>query len=92
MLVNGIGLCASMLSFLIFIPQATTTWALRNNPEALKGTSTSSLYLLLGNAALWLVYAVLTQAWWSGAPSLVNGPLAVFMLLVKRRNRSKEDI
>lgn len=84
-LTDLIGIVASSISIIMFIPQAKTVWDNRSDPHALVGVSYASLALLLVNATLWLVYAILAHAIWSGIPSLVNGPLALAMIALKSR-------
>lgn len=83
-----VGFAASIIAFVLFAPQACHTWRVRNIPIALAGVSTGTQWLLLCNAVLWGVYAVLTGAFWVGAPGLVNGPLAVVTLALIYRGRA----
>ena len=86
-LINLLGFAATASAVAVFVPQAARTWRLRNNHEALEGVSLASQVALLANAALWIVYAVATQAYWSGVPSLFYIPLAVFVIVLPRRAR-----
>ena len=85
---NGIGFLAAVISFVMFVPQARLTWQARGNPEALKAVSLGTQWFILCNATLWGFYAVLTSAFWTGAPGLVNFPLAVFTIVAVRRARA----
>lgn len=86
-IIEAIGFLASAISFTIFLPQALRTWRVRNDPIALAGISTGTQLLILANATLWGVYAVLTGAFWVGAPGLLNAPLAAFTIFLIYRSR-----
>lgn len=77
-----VGLVASTIAFVLWLPQADLARRRLGDDRALAGLSVGTLSLVLCNAVLWGVYAVMTQAWWVGAPGLVNGPLAVWMLVL----------
>ena len=87
LLTNVVGAAASLISFALWVPQARLTWMNRHDPAALAGVSAMTSWLILVNGVLWLVYAGLTGAFWSGAPGLVNIPLAVSTLVLLRRGR-----
>ena len=87
MLVSVIGMFASVISFVLWIPQATLVWRERNNPIALIGVSPVTQILVLCNATLWGVYAILTSAFWAGAPGIINAPLAASTLVILYRGR-----
>lgn len=89
LLTEAIGFAASVIAFVLFVPQARRTWRVRNDPHALAGVSAGTQWLLLSNAALWAVYAMLTGAFWVGAPGIVNGPLALATLALIYRARAK---
>lgn len=92
MIVLLIGLAAAVVSFVLWLPQALLVWKNRRNPLALSGVSMTTQYLVMMNATLWGVYALMTGAYWSGAPGLVNFPLAVMTVSITRRAiRSSED-
>lgn len=84
-MIETIGLLAAVISFTIFLPQALRTWRVRRDPIALAGISTGTQWLILSNAVLWGAYAVLTQAFWVGAPGLLNGPLAIATIFLVHR-------
>lgn len=77
-----VGLVASTIAFVLWLPQADLARRRLGDDRALAGLSMGTLWLVLCNAVLWGVYAVMTQAWWVGAPGLVNAPLAVWMLVL----------
>lgn len=84
-----VGLAASVIAFVLWLPQADLARRRLGDDRALAGLSAGTLSLVLCNAVLWGVYAVMTQAWWVGAPGLVNGPLAVWMLVLVVRARRR---
>ena len=93
MTTNLIGAIASVISFVLWLPQARTTYLHRHDPSALSGLSRGTFMLVLANALLWGLYAVLTKALWVGAPGLINGPLALWTLwLIHRANRSSRQV
>lgn len=77
---NILGMIASIISFVMWLPQAISTWKHRNNPTELAGISKGTQYFVLVNATIWGVYGVLSNAYWTGAPGLVNFPLALMTL------------
>src|SRR4051812_6134573 len=82
-----VGLIASLMSFVLWWPQAALVWRCRGRGEELRGVSISSQLLLLANACLWGAYAVGTGSLWVGAPGLVNGPLAIVTIVLLKRAR-----
>lgn len=87
-LVEAIGFLAAIVSFVIFLPQALRTWRVRRDPIALAGISIGTQWLILCNATLWGAYAFLTEAFWVGAPGILNAPLAIFTIFLVLRARS----
>ena len=85
--IDLLGFIASVISFVLWWPQAALVWRCRTHREQLRGVSTSSQALLLMNACLWGAYAVGTGSLWVGAPGLVNGPLAIVTIVLLRRSR-----
>lgn len=84
---QAVGFLASAMAFVLFVPQATRVWTSRHDARSLAGVSTLTQWLILGNAGLWGVYAVLTGAFWVGAPGLINAPLAIVTLVLIQRSR-----
>lgn len=54
---NLLGLTASTISFIVWLPQARATWQRRNSPTELAGISLGTQLLVLANAATWGIYA-----------------------------------
>lgn len=79
----------ALISFVLWLPQARLIWKNRKNAEALQGVSRGTQLLVLVNATGWGLYAYLTEAFWVGAPGLINGPLAVYTLIILQRARSE---
>lgn len=88
---NFIGIVASTIAFVMFVPQAVRVWRARNDPHALVGISLSTQFLVLGNATIWGVYAVLLSEFWVGAPGIINAPLALTVIVLVVRSRVKAD-
>lgn len=85
--IDSIGFCAAAISCSIALPQLIKI--LKN--KDVTGVSAGSWWLTLANATLWLVWAVMAQAWAAGIPSLVNAPMAiVILLLIAKGNTSSE--
>ncbi len=82
-----LGFAASVVSFVLWWPQAVRVWQCRRSVEHLSGVSISSQVLLLTNASLWGAYAVVTGSLWVGAPGLVNAPVAILTIVILRRAR-----
>lgn len=85
---DAVGFLASLVSSVLFLPQAARVWRMRNDQRSLEGVSPLGQVLLLINASLWGLYAVLTGAYWAGVPGLLNFPLACLTLFLLRRGRS----
>lgn len=98
LLVEVSGFIGSLMAFFIFLPQAVKTVSNRKNYKELQDTlSKGSQWFIVCNALLWGFYAFGTQAFWVGAPGIVNLPLAVVTLFylyradkVLRRVESRE--
>ena len=84
-----IGIVASTIAFVMFVPQAVRVWKSRNEPHALVGISLSTQFLVLGNATIWGVYAFLLSEFWVGAPGIINAPLALAVIALVLRSRIK---
>lgn len=89
-LTTWVGLAGTVLSFTLFVPQALRTWRNRHRGARLDGVSMLGQWIILANAAVWGGYAVLTGAFWTGAPGLINAPLAActIVLLLRARTRA----
>lgn len=85
--VELVGFLASAVSLVLWWPQAVRVWQLRHDGTELGGVSIATQVLLLANALLWAVYALLTGSFWVGAPGLVNAPLALGTIALVRRSR-----
>jgi uncharacterized protein with PQ loop repeat len=84
-LVPAVGWAGAVTSSLLAVPQAVKLY---RNPNEVAGLSLATWLLLLVNAALWLVYAAGSGAYPVAVPSLINGPLAAYIvvkLLASRR-------
>lgn len=75
------GFLGSVMAFLIFLPQALKTFRSRRLYQELKDTlSKGSQWFVVCNATIWGYYAIGSEAYWVGAPGLINLPLAVMTL------------
>lgn len=79
------GLTGSVVSLVLWWPQALVVWHSRGDPDRLRGVSMTSQVLLFLNAVIWGAYAASTQSLWVGAPGLVNAPLALLTIGVLRK-------
>lgn len=78
---------ASLTSFLIWLPQGFRVWRYRHAPARLQSIVLSTQGISLAGSVLWGAYALLIDSFWLGAPSLVNGPIAIATLVVCARAR-----
>lgn len=86
-MIDALGFAATVISFALWLPQALSTYRNRHDAQALSGLSVGTFVLVLVNATLWGLYAVLTGAFWAGAPGIVNFPLAAWTLWLIWRSR-----
>lgn len=77
-----VGMAAAITAFVLWLPQAKLALRQRKDDKALSGLSMGTLWLVLLNAVLWMVYAVVTDALWVGAPGLINGSLVIWMIFL----------
>ena len=82
-----LGITASTIAFVMFIPQAVRAWRTRHDAHALVGLSLSTQFLILANATIWGVYAFMLGEFWVGAPGIINAPLAVTVIVLTVRSR-----
>jgi len=93
MLTMTLGFIGSLISFILWIPQARKVWIVRKDPHALRGISMATQFLVMINATVWFIYAAVLEEFWVGAAGIVNFPLAVLtvaLLIKARRNNPKE--
>lgn len=92
-MVEVVGWCGALTSSMLAAPQA---FKLYRSPGEYSGVSLLTWCVVMLNALLWFLYAVWTAAYPVGVPSLINGPLAAYIivkiLLSKRRQRQNEAI
>lgn len=84
---NIIGILASVLAFMIFVPQALRVWRARNDHHALLGVSIVSNIFIVNNALVWFLYAWAVDEFWVGAAGIVNLPLALMIIICIIRSR-----
>ena len=89
-LITGVvGFLATTTSFIRFLPQAIQTWKQRNDAHALSGLSLPTQWLTLVNSLLWIVYGFLLGEIWVSMPSLLNAPMALFVIVLIIHSRNK---
>jgi uncharacterized protein with PQ loop repeat len=76
MIIESLAWCCALLSCLLSVPQLVR--ALRG--DRLDGVSATTYLLVLANATVWGVWAILVGQYAAGVPALVNGPAAVLIL------------
>jgi uncharacterized protein with PQ loop repeat len=78
------------LSCLLSLPQALRVL----RAERLDGISAASYWIVLINAAVWALWALLTGDYAVGLPALINGPAAILILrrlvIARRKHRSDQ--
>jgi uncharacterized protein with PQ loop repeat len=77
MIIEVLAWSGALLSSLLSVPQLLR--ALRS--ERLDGISATTYWLVLGNALVWAVWAVLAEEYAAGVPALVNGPAAILIII-----------
>ena len=86
-LTEAVGFFASLVSFLVLLPQGVKVWGDRRDPAALVHVALPTQVMLLLNSVLWAVYAALTGSFWVGAPVVVNAPITFVTIVVVLRSR-----
>ena len=76
---------APIISVALFIPQFRLVWLQRNHPGALAAVSRGTQWLIIANAVCWFLIAWDTRNVAVGVPGLINLPMAVWVLVLKRR-------
>ncbi|GAB2022844.1 hypothetical protein RyT2_19180 [Pseudolactococcus yaeyamensis] len=88
-MVNSIGMIANLLSVVLWLPQARTTWQNRNNPQAIKGISLGTQFLTAANTICWCMYGVITHDFWLPLGTIVILPLALFTIIIKLKSKKE---
>lgn len=91
-LVSWVGMAGTVLAFVLFLPQARHTWTNRGRPERLRGISVTGQVCVIANALVWGLYALLTGAFWTGAPGIINAPVAVCTIVLLLRGRRQSPV
>ncbi len=82
-----LGIIASIVDAGIFIPQAVKAYKYRNNPEALKGVSTTTMWFVLVAYSAWFIWDTWTGRWDAHAYVYAGIPAAIFILAIVYRSR-----
>jgi len=89
--INALGFVGTIFSFLMWVPQARTTWQSRNDAVRLAGISQTTQWLLVFGYTVWGAYGLMSASLWVAAPSAVAIPLAAATIVVIRRGRRLPD-
>ncbi len=73
----------ALISCVLSLPQLVQAL----HSDRLDGVSSTTYWLVLGNATIWGAWAILAGQYAAGIPSLVNGPAAV--LIIARLHRAR---
>lgn len=84
-----IGMGASVLAFVVFVPQAIRVWRVRNDDHALRGVSVITNMFIVNNSLVWGAYAMTIGEFWVGAAGIVNLPLAAMIVAIVLRSRTR---
>jgi len=91
MSVHILGLAASLMSLMIWLPQMKHTWQNRNNPHEMSAISTMTQVLLITNNILWILYGThIPNGFWIWASAIVNIPVGIFTIYLI--NRAKHHL
>lgn len=85
--IDALGYAGAVMSCLMVAPQTIKTFRQRRDPHALAGVSLLAMCCVILNATIWAAWAVLSQSYPAGIPSLVNGPAACFAVYAIVRAR-----
>ena len=95
MSIHLLGLAASIMSLLIWLPQTKHTWQHRNDPEEMSAISTLTQVLLIANNILWILYGTrIPNGFWVWASAIVNIPvgiLTIFLINRAKHHLKKQD-
>lgn len=88
---NFMGALGSITSVIMPAPQAIKVFRMRQNRMRITGISLVSQSILIVNAVLWLIYGLLAKDWWVMTPSLICGPIAIYVsIAVWRASQVKQ--
>lgn len=82
-----VGCAASLVSLVLWWPQAARVWKYRNDPDQLAGISRTGQLLLVISGAIWTIYAVLTSSLWVAVSVSTNVPLGLLTLAILSQGR-----
>lgn len=85
-----VGFFASMVSLILWWPQAVRVWKFRNDPKQLAGISRLGQVLLVLSGAVWTVYAGLIDSVWLAVSVSTNIPLGLLTLAILSQSRRQE--
>lgn len=82
-MINFIGLIANITSLILWIPQARTTYANRQDKEALKGISYGTQIITSINTVFWCIYGIMIHSIWLAMGTIIILPLALWTIWLK---------
>lgn len=83
----ALGIAISIIDAAIFIPQAVRAYKFRNDPEALKGISTTTMWFVLTAYIAWFFWDLRTGRWDAHAYIYAGIPAAIFILIIVYRSQ-----
>jgi len=90
MSIQVMGVCASIMSLMIWLPQAKRTWQNRNNAKEMSAISIQTQMLLIVNNIMWIVYGThIAGGFWIWAAAIVNIPVAVMTTYLILRSKGR---
>jgi len=87
MIIETLAWVGALLSCLLSVPQLVRAL----HSDRLDGVSSTTYWLVLVNATVWGVWALLAGQYAAGVPGLVNGPAAVLIIARLRRAHRATD-
>lgn len=82
-----LGLTISAVDAAIFVPQAVRAYKFRNDPVALRGISTVTIWIVLFVYSAWISWDMWTGRWDAHAYVYAGIPAAIFILAIIYRSR-----
>ncbi|GHU37902.1 hypothetical protein FACS1894192_08040 [Bacilli bacterium] len=86
---NIVGLIANLLSIVLWMPQARTTWQNRKNPQAIKGISLETQIIVAANTICWCIYGFMTHDFWLPIGTACILPLAICTIYIKIKTNNE---
>jgi len=81
------GLVISVIDAAIFVPQTIQAWKNRNNPNALSGISTLTIWLAIIAYCAWLIWDSQAGLWEAHAYAWIGLPAAILTIIIIYRSK-----